>query len=296
MDTRTLRYCVALSQELNFTTVARKSHITQQALSQQIISLERELGYLIFNRNNRSMEVTPAGEVFIEGVRNALDTIDKAIESGSNYSKGMRGMLSITYTGSFEQFVIIKAINEYNSIAPSITIDIRQGFYEDALDMLNNKVTDLICVTYFGALQLSEKYGCEKIPSGVYKVVISDSHLYAGKAAISKEELLKEPLILAGHKKNEIIQNSMLDDIRSVLGELPKTILYAHDTTSKNAMVEAGMGYTFIPSKLENHVFSRGLLIKEIDSLSKNTYSQFVWLRDNNAPYLKDFVKIAAAV
>ena len=293
MDIRTLHYCVAISKELSFTKVAEQSHITQQALSHQIISLERELGYQLFNRTNRSVKVTPAGEVFIEIIDGALQLIEKAINSGNEFSMGSKGILSIAFTGFYEQSLVISAMTRFIDTHLDIIIDVRNVLFENAIDMLNNGIVDLICVTHFNKLVFSDKYMTRKIPSGPFKVLISSKHPMASKEVFSNEDLMSETLVLVDHRNNDIIHSSMLNDIRDMLEGMPKKVIYARDIASVISMVQAGMGYALSPGKYKPGLSDANLAFKEAESISKEVYTQFIWLKENNLPYITDFVDLA---
>ena len=69
MNLRQLRYLVALADERHFTRAAAREHVAQPALSQQIRSLERELGQPLVERTTRKVAMTQAGEVFVARAR-----------------------------------------------------------------------------------------------------------------------------------------------------------------------------------------------------------------------------------
>ena len=65
LNSRQLHYAVLLSQIRNFSQVADMLHITQPALSKQILSLESELDLKLFDRTTNPISLTPAGEYFV---------------------------------------------------------------------------------------------------------------------------------------------------------------------------------------------------------------------------------------
>lgn len=75
-----LRVFEASARHLNFTTAAEELHITQAAVSQQIRSLESQLGARLFARQARRLELTPQGHELLAATRPALDSIHGAIE------------------------------------------------------------------------------------------------------------------------------------------------------------------------------------------------------------------------
>lgn len=72
MDIKHLRYASALAQELNFARAAEKLHLSQPALSRAIQTLEAQLGFLLFDRDKRSVAVTRAGDAFLREARSVL--------------------------------------------------------------------------------------------------------------------------------------------------------------------------------------------------------------------------------
>lgn len=80
MKLQRIRYFVTLAQTLNFSRTAQIHYVSQTTVSQQIRELERELGRDLFTRTKRKVELTPAGKLFLEEARKALDILDRADE------------------------------------------------------------------------------------------------------------------------------------------------------------------------------------------------------------------------
>jgi DNA-binding transcriptional LysR family regulator len=72
MNLAQLTYVVAAAEEETFTAAAARVHVAQPAISQQIAQLERELGERLFDRSERRVRLTPAGEAFLPHARAAL--------------------------------------------------------------------------------------------------------------------------------------------------------------------------------------------------------------------------------
>ena len=71
MDTKQIEYILKIAEENNITKAAEKLFITQSALNQQLLKLEKELGTPLFHRSRTNWRLTEAGEIYIEGAKAA---------------------------------------------------------------------------------------------------------------------------------------------------------------------------------------------------------------------------------
>ena len=79
MDIDRIRECIEVSETLNFTKASRNLFIAQSVLSKHISSVERELGFTVFERTKRSVALTPLGQLFIDGSKPVIEAYDSMI-------------------------------------------------------------------------------------------------------------------------------------------------------------------------------------------------------------------------
>lgn len=73
MDLRQLEYIVAIAKEKNITHAAEKVYISQSALNQQLLKLEKDLGAELFHRNRKNWELTEIGKIYVENAKKILE-------------------------------------------------------------------------------------------------------------------------------------------------------------------------------------------------------------------------------
>src|SRR5260370_6630113 len=120
MELRQLRYFVAVAEELHFGHAARRLRIAQPALSRHVQALERELEVMLLLRNRRRVQVTPAGQVFLERSRLLLSRPEDAIVAAQRVSEGTSGSLKLGFVGSPTYDAIPAILRAFPQIAHHI--------------------------------------------------------------------------------------------------------------------------------------------------------------------------------
>ncbi len=126
MELKQLEYFVTVAEELHFGKAARRLHIAQQPLSQQIKRLEDELGTTLFTRTTRHVELTPAGQIFYRKARQILSAAENAVEAVRQTVRGERGELSVGYVTTTLYNVMPGLISQFRSQFPNISLVLRE--------------------------------------------------------------------------------------------------------------------------------------------------------------------------
>src|SRR3954464_12030155 len=95
MELRHLRYFVAIAEERSFTRAAERLWVAQPGLSTQIRRLEAELGIQLFERHTRGVDLTDAGELFLERARTALAAAEEARLTGRDLEARVVGTIRL---------------------------------------------------------------------------------------------------------------------------------------------------------------------------------------------------------
>ncbi|MET7324811.1 LysR family transcriptional regulator [Streptomyces sp. NPDC005549] len=99
MESRSLRYFVAVAEELNFARAAERLGISPPPLSRAIRRLETELGVALFERTTHRVTRTPAGEVLLAEARVALDALEAAGRRARRAAEGPKLVLAVKADG-----------------------------------------------------------------------------------------------------------------------------------------------------------------------------------------------------
>ena len=122
MNSRQLQYAVFLSEIMNISQAAQLLGITQPALSKQILSLEKELGIALFDRNEAPLKLTPAGEHFIRNAKDILFREEELSRSMEQFRTGEKGRLVIGISPFKASYFLTDVIKKLHSDFPGLQI------------------------------------------------------------------------------------------------------------------------------------------------------------------------------
>jgi DNA-binding transcriptional LysR family regulator len=112
-ELRHLGYFVAVAAELHFARAAQRLFISQPALSQQLRSLQGELGLQLLERNRRGVRLTPAGEAFLTEATAVVQQADRALEVARALAEGATGRLRLSYVRTMPGGLPERIVSEY---------------------------------------------------------------------------------------------------------------------------------------------------------------------------------------
>ena len=145
MELRVLNYFVAVAQEKNMTRAADKLLISQPALSRQIAALEDELGVKLFNRENRHLTLTSAGQYLLEQAQEILELVVKTRKNLQTTSF-ISGDLTIAAGESLGMQRIMNVISNIIKKYPTVKIHLLSGDYSYAQRKLDNGTVDFAVI------------------------------------------------------------------------------------------------------------------------------------------------------
>jgi LysR family positive regulator for ilvC len=134
MDIKQLRQFIQLADTLHFGRASEASHISPSALSRSIKQLEEEAGSCLFERDNRSVALTPEGEIFLTYARDSLaqwDTLRTQLMERTGELQGEISMYcSVTASYSF----LFNILSEFRRNYPKIEIKLHTGDPDPAIN------------------------------------------------------------------------------------------------------------------------------------------------------------------
>ncbi|MBV9356001.1 MAG: LysR family transcriptional regulator, partial [Chloroflexi bacterium] len=146
MELRHLRYFVTVAAELHYARAAQRLFISQPALSQQVRSLEAELGLKLLERNRRGVRLTPEGVAFLAEARAVVQQADHAAAVARALAEGATGRLRMSYVLTTPGGLPELIVSEYQRRYPGVQISADSGSTAQNVERLRRGELDVAFV------------------------------------------------------------------------------------------------------------------------------------------------------
>ena len=285
---RQMKYFISVVGCSSFTEAAEQCYISQSAISQQIRSLEKELGVELIHRENRSFTLTPAGKYFYEQSKGILNEVEDIRRETFRIGKDKELELKIGYLRCYSGQELHQAVAEFSRLYPEVSIHIVNGTHEELYDLLRFGGADLVLTDQRRAF--SDKYAnFQLLKCGCYAELSVRSPL-AEQESVTMEELKRQACILISSREQQNIEE---DYYKNTLG-FGGRFLFAENLEEGRLMVAGNRG--FLPVERVGTLPPCGTGVKRLPVMEqgqqlKRNYCLF-WVKENASYYIEEFAEI----
>ena len=282
---RQMKYFVAVINCNSFTEAAEQCYISQSAISQQIQSLEKELGVELIHRENRRFTITPTGQYFYSHCKAILEQVDNLIHETKRLGTDNELQLCIGYLRCYSGMELYQAIAEFSKIYPEVAINIISGTHEELYDLLRFGYVDLILSDQRRAF--SDIYVNFELMRCGCCAEISMNNPLSKKDCVQIEELKRIPCILITSREQ---QNVEQEYYKNTLG-FGGSYLFADNLDEGRLLVLSNRGFLPIESVgtlPQEKASIKRLPIYQGDSQVMRNYCVF-WRKEKTNYYIEEF-------
>jgi DNA-binding transcriptional LysR family regulator len=138
---------ITLAEELNFTRAAERLNITQPALSKQIAELENRLGFAVFKRDQKHVELTDAGQVFIRGCRDASAILEKSILLARATHDDVQPLIRVGHSPYIDPALVSAILGTHLPLYPNLRLRMESMFALDLAHSIMAAEVDLAIIS-----------------------------------------------------------------------------------------------------------------------------------------------------
>lgn len=191
MELRQLKYFVRIAETLNFSEASRTLYVTQSTLSQQIKSLEDELGSLLFQRDSHSVTLTESGQMLLPLARQTLMDASSCKVQIKDLQEMLTGELNIGVTYSFSP-ILTETVKNFMKEYPGVKLNIQYKNMEELMGLLRRREVDF--VLSFKSNRPYDEIESHNLFEDKLSVIMRKDHALASKSSISIGDLTKHRL------------------------------------------------------------------------------------------------------
>jgi DNA-binding transcriptional LysR family regulator len=248
MELRHLRYFLAVAEELNFTRAAKRLHIAQPPLTQQIKALEAELGVTLFDRSTYRIELTEAGRVFAADVARILGEVRSAVLGARRAARGGVGQVRVGFTesASFNPLVT-SALGKFRSAFPQATVSLEEHPSTELAVALREGRIDAAFLR--PPLKSADGMTLHPLAAEDMLVAVPRGHPLGKRKRIDLQQLEHETFILYPRAIRPGLADAVVEACEKA-GFTPRIEQYAPQLSSTINLVAASIGISIVPQSM----------------------------------------------
>jgi DNA-binding transcriptional LysR family regulator len=292
MELRHLRYFIAVAEELHFSRAAERLHIAQPPLSQQIQQLEAQLGVELFHRKTkRQVQLTEAGQVFLQEAYQLLAQLEKAIELTQKTGRGEKGQLLIGFTSLVTYDLLPLILRRFREQFPEVELILNELTTTQQEQALQHR---RIHVGFAHPPLEDNTLNQECIRREALIVAMLATHVLAEQEKISVRSLVNENFIMFPRH----LGFGLYDQIVSLCQQgnfSPKVTQEAIQVQTIIGLVSAGMGIAIAPYSLQN-VQRAGVVYRAFEDKTPLVETAVVWREAEITPVVRAFLQVVRSI
>ena len=283
-----LRYFQSVVRLGSFSLAAEENFISQSAISQQVQALERELGFPLLERRNRTFTLTPAGEYFYQKSLILTADYERMCRETAKIAKGNQASRKIGYLRCYTGAEFHRALELFSEKYPDVDVSVVYGNHEELYGLLRTGEADIVLNDQRRAF--SDEYVNLILTTCRSFIEVSAHSPLAQMERISPPELKNTPCILVASETQRETEQEYYRDVVGFRGEY----LYAENLEEARLMVIGRRG--FLPVEGTGQAAPAGTSIVRIplvrgEAPILRNYCAF-WKKDNSSHYVEEFAEI----
>jgi DNA-binding transcriptional LysR family regulator len=288
VELRHLRDFVAVAEELSFTRAAKKLHVAQPSLTQQIKLLEQELGVQLLNRIKGRVSLTESGKVFLTDSRRVLALSEESVRLVQRFNRSETKQLKIGYVASLHYHLLPATLTAFQRAYPEVALNLFDMTCAQQLEALE---ADKIDLGFVGLRESLAGTNLEVEAVAFYEILVAlpNAHPLSKKPKINLKEL-ESHFFVGMSERNYPGWGEWMRRIVSEAGFTPRTLQEADGPLAVLAFVAAGLGAALLPEQVKL-LAHPGVAFRPLKPVVQ-VESCIAWKADNTSKPLGRYVEM----
>ena len=288
IDSRKLRYFVAVCEDLHFARAADRLGVAQSAVSIQIKQLEDSLGVRLINRNKRQpITLTGAGSLFYTEALAALRHIERAEQVGKLAARGVAGVVRLGYVGSAATTgVMTQLLRTFHQTHENVRVEVVAMETPRQLEAISDGELDVGIVRKRG--QYPDGVQARVVHSERLLVAFSDSSSLMSRKTLKATDLRGQTFISPQFNEQEGFAETLAQ--LGVAGGFSAVATHTvNDFVSAVSLAAAGYGIAIVPESIQRFALP-GSVFKTIVDFPEQVHLVLAYRERFASPAVRGFV------
>lgn len=261
------QYFIKIVEEGSFTAASEKLFIAQSALSRQIKLLEEEIDFKLFDRTDKKVKLTTAGEVFYKKIKDNMHYLNEIIGVSKNIAEGKNRQIKIAHSSSIvmdaKKVQILKEI----SLKQKINFEINTLSSEHQVLALLNGEVDIGLIRPPVRHTLDDVNVLKLYEEPLMVAVHIDHAKFTNKEKLEVKDLKEEYFVSTPHSKRGGL-SYLVSNLCLVAGFTPQKAPIQSRKISQLQLVAANVGVSIVPKEFQQILPVQVKLLPLTDQLS----------------------------
>jgi DNA-binding transcriptional LysR family regulator len=255
MNLSYLKLFNTLASELSFSKAANLLYISQPAVSIQIKKLEEDLGFKLFDRIGKQLQLTENGEILYQYTKKIFDLVDEADAVLTKKFAILKGIVEIGASNTPGTYMLPRILSEFSDVFPEVVTNLHIGnTFEVERMVLENRVDFAI---KGGDVIYNSKLYVEWLAEDEVVFITSPDSSLAHRDYVESKELANQKFIL--HEKNSRL-NSLVQHILEELDLPDNMTMTVGQVDAMKQAVRLQMGIAAVPLATVEDELKAGVL------------------------------------
>jgi DNA-binding transcriptional LysR family regulator len=286
MDLRQLRYYIVVAEELHFGRAAERLKMTQPALSKQIMVLEKDIGVQLMSRTKRVVQLTHAGQAFLNRARFLLTQSEEMIQVARRTARGEEGQLTLGVTPPATQ-IVPDLLRGFRNRFPKVELNLSLLTTESQVVALNQRQIDI------GFLHPPiDARGLDLYPvhEEDFIAVLPKDHRLLKYEKIPLAQFAGESFIILPRHESPVLYDQFVQFCQK-LGFQPNIVKEVLDLQTRLCLIAAGVGISFVSEGLHEAV-GANVVCRPLEYCPIKQKLAAAWRQDATAPAIHSFLAL----
>lgn len=261
------QYFIKIAEEGSFTAASEKLFIAQSALSRQMKLLEEEIDFQLFDRTDKKVKLTAAGEVFYKKIKDNMNYLNEIIGVSKNIAEGKNRQIKIAHSSSIimddKKVQILKEI----SLKQKINFEINTLSSEHQILALLNGEIDIGLIRPPVRHTLDDVNVIKLYEEPLMVAVHIDHAKFANKEKVEVKDLKEEYFVSTPHSKRGGL-SYLVSNLCLAAGFTPQKAPIQSRKISQLQLVAANVGVSIVPKEFQQILPAQVKLLPLTDQLS----------------------------